>query len=498
MIAYLPELHEDELVYSWFARYFAHMYPSYTNAVEDLLENRHMKADVEFLNRLNTEARNAITKVASLEELILHHTMFPYFRFGGTQRLSNALHSMMMMKGNVYQLLPMSKGHPSMNPHYIKYCPVCAMEMRDSYGEAYWNRRAVMRNMDVCTRHKCRLRSTGILICGNRSPRLYVAEEQICDMSMEPVEDGLELQFCQYMEDVFLRPVCFGQSAPVGEFLKARLGGTKYMSARGMQLNTALLLDDLMGFYVTQEQDIPKTDEKHTGGSYSGITKIHHLLHIFSGQNTDFYWICQLAFFLGITPEELVNPALPEKTQTMVFADRVAELRAGGLGCYRIARELGCSASTVRHADQPKKKRIFDYSAARSGKYARDWGQYDIDMLPEVQKAVEQIYGYGDKRPKRVTEFAVIKYMGWPSKRLEYLPKCRELVRGYYEEFPVYWAREVVWCYFQLKKTKEENDILWRDIRDITNLRKKNFTDSFPYLTLFTDEHTADRIRSLI
>lgn len=97
-----------------------------------------------------------------------------------------------------------------------------------------------------------------------------------------------------------------------------------------------------------------------------------------------------------------------------------------------------------------------------------------------------------------MTEFAVLKYLGWPSKRFDYMPKCRELVKSYYEEYPIYWAREVVWCYKLLKQNKEENDILWRDIRDVTNLRKDNFIASFPYLTIFTDKHTVDRIKNLI
>lgn len=115
MIAYLPELYKGELVYSWFARYFAHMYPLYTCAVEDFLESRNMRADMEFLNRLNAEARVAITKMLSLDELVLKHTMFPYCRFADSSRLSKALHSMVAMEGDVHQLLPLPKGHPAMN-----------------------------------------------------------------------------------------------------------------------------------------------------------------------------------------------------------------------------------------------------------------------------------------------------------------------------------------------------------------------------------------------
>lgn len=499
MISYLPELYEDELVYSWFARFFAHMYPSYTCALEDLLENRNMRADVEFLNRLNAGAITAITKVISLEELVLKHTMFPYCRFAETSRLCNALQSMVAMEGDVHQLLPLSKGHPAMNARFIKYCPVCASEARNTYGEAYWSRKAIMRNVNICTEHKCRLKSTGIAISGKQSPRLYVAEEEISDMSIEPVAEGLELSFSEFMVEVFSKPINLENDVHIGDFLKSRLAGTKYMSARGMQMNMSLLVDDLKEFYKDlQQQDTPNIDMAGESAFSLGITQRHQIQHILTGKCADFYRICQIAFFLGISSDDLTNPEIPKMTQTMKFDAKVVELYAQGLGCYRIARELGCSASTVRHVNKPKEKKPHDYSAARLGKQARDWEQYDIDMLPEVQKVVGQIYGSDGQRPKRVTEFAVIKCLGWPSKRFDYMPKCRELVQRYYEEFPVYWAREIVWCYELLKQNKEESDILWRDMRDVTNLRKDNFIASFPYLTMFTDKHTVDRIKNLI
>lgn len=499
MIAYLPELYKDELVYSFFSRYFAHMYPSYTCALEDLLENRHMRADVEYLNRLNQEARHAITKITTLEELVLRHTMFPYSRFADTSRLTKALHSMAAMEGDVHMLLPQPKGHPAMSTRFIKYCPVCAAEARDAYGEAYWNRKAIMRHTNICTVHKCRLKTTGIEISAKLSPRLYVAEEEIHDMDIEPVGEGLELEFTKYMEEVFSRPICFEKDVPVGEFLRSRLAGTKYMSARGMQMSTSLLADDLVEFY----KEFGKTDNADTNLAgedvfVPGITQRHQIQHILTGRCTDFYKICQLAFFLGIAADELVSPEVPTMTQTMIFNEQVRELYAQGLGCHRIARQLGCSATTVRNVYKTKVKKPHDYSAARLGKQKMDWGRLDMDMLPEVQKAIEQIYGSDGKKPKRVTEFAVTKYLGWPNKRLDYLPKCRELVQKYHEEFPVYWAREVIWCYHYLSGIMEAGDIKWKNIRDVTNMRKENFIEALPYLPLFADQDVADRIRKLV
>lgn len=257
------------------------------------------------------------------------------------------------------------------------------------------------------------------------------------------------------------------------------------------------LLDDLINFY----QELQGASNENAGkqdAQYQGITEKHQLQHIFSNKNSDFYKICQLAFFLGISPEELTNPKLPEKSQTEIYNEKVAMLYEEGLGCHRIAREVGGSSSTVRNANKTREKKTQDYSAARLGKQAEDWEEIDKEMLPEVQKAANEIYGSGNERPKRVTEYAVAKYMGWPERRLNYLPGCRELVKSYYEEFPIYWAREIVWCYQKLLETNEENNIHWRDLRIITNLRKDSFKAAFPYLKEFTDVDTAEKIKDLL
>lgn len=496
MIGFMPEIYPDELVYSWIARYYAHSgYPAYVFALEDLLGRKNARPDVELMGKLKKDAQSMIAKMMPMEELVLNHTMFPYYRFTEGARLSHALKSMTENHGDACKLLPVSKGKQGMQTRHLKYCPVCASEERETYGEAYWDRKATIRNIGICPKHKCRLKETSIEISAKQSPRLYVAETELCDVAHEPVEEGLEIKLTEYMLEVFQSPIDFKNKVPVGDFLRSRLEGTKYLSARGMQMHISLLLGDLMGFY--QELQGTAKENAEEQALYQGITEKHQLQHIFSNKNSDFYKICQLAFFLRISLEELTNPKLPERTQTEIYNETVAELYAQGLGCHRIARKVGGSSSTVRKANKTKEKKPQDHSAARKGKQAEDWEKMDEEMLPEVQKAINEIYD-GVERPKRVTEYAVTKYMGWPERRFNYLPRCRELVKSYYEEFPVYWAREIVWCYQELMETKEGNDIHWRDIRNITNLRNDNFKAAFPYLKEFTDVDTAEKIKSLL
>lgn len=484
MIGFMPFIYKDELVYSWFARYYVHSgHLAYVFAIEDLLERKNTRPDLEFISHLNLHAREIITKMIPMEELVLYHTMFPCYRFAENTRLCNALKSMTDSGEDVHHLLPVSKNRTSGQPHYIKYCPVCAAEVREAYGETYFTRSANIRNVDICAKHKCRLKNTKIEISGKQSARLCVAEIEIKDVEPEFVDDGLELKFAQYLTDVFQRDINMDNVVDTGGFLNSKLEGTKYLSARGKMRNVSLLFNEFMEFY----KELPN----------QGITKLSQMQKIFTGYRWDFYEVCQIAFFLNISVDALINPQMPEKSQTELFNERVEQLYAQGLGCHRIAKKLGCSPSTAKNANRIKPKAKHDYSG-RKGIKKDDWERMDEEMLQQVRDTCEQIYYNQGRRPGHVTVNAVCRALEVPGKRFDYLPKCRKMIYRYEEKKEIYWAREVVWCYQNLMGSKGEEDIRWRDIRNITNLRKDNFIASFPYLEKFADMETADKIKNLL
>ncbi len=57
MITYLPEIYPDELVYSWFCRYYVHsVYLTHKAVMTQLLFNSHNNLSKEFIGHLNPEA----------------------------------------------------------------------------------------------------------------------------------------------------------------------------------------------------------------------------------------------------------------------------------------------------------------------------------------------------------------------------------------------------------------------------------------------------------
>lgn len=83
MIAFFPELYEDELAYSWFSRYYIKSgYLSLRYALDDLYVKRYVNPDTEFVNELRPEVKELVIKHCGMENLILGHTMFSsYGRF---------------------------------------------------------------------------------------------------------------------------------------------------------------------------------------------------------------------------------------------------------------------------------------------------------------------------------------------------------------------------------------------------------------------------------
>jgi len=58
MIGYFPRLYEDELVYSWIARYLVHSgYTAASDAYQDLYYNKNLRTSVELMNNMVDDAK---------------------------------------------------------------------------------------------------------------------------------------------------------------------------------------------------------------------------------------------------------------------------------------------------------------------------------------------------------------------------------------------------------------------------------------------------------
>lgn len=356
---------------------------------------------------------------------------------------------------------------------------MCAKEQREKFGEAFWTRTANIHNLDICAKHRCRLKDTAILLSGKQSPRLYIAEQEIEDMDAEFVNDGLELQYASYLTKVFQAPINTNNDIHISDYLNSKLEGTKYLNVTGVQRNISLLFNDIKEHYKNMQNKI----------------ELSQIQKIFNGYSSNFYEVCQIAYFLGIDAEELTAPTLPEKSQKERFNERVELLRKEGCSDKKIARILGADSHSVGRVGATMQRADHNYSG-RKGMHKEDWNKMDKEMLPMVKDACKNLYISKDGVPGKVSVATIERILKIPCKRIAYLPKCKREIQKYEEPQEIFWARKIVWNY---RKLVSENQIIsYNKLCRPLNLRRANFTASFPFLSLFCGEEEEKKIKGLI
>ena len=419
MISYFPQIYFDELLYSQLARdYYKSGYMAYIFAAEDLFESRWVRPDIEFVNSYTQNAYGAITRNLPLYEVIMKHTMFPYYgRLLDKKRRNKAFSALVNMQSGYRNLLAIPKPNKA---RYLRYCPLCVNEDRQKYGETYWHRMHQMIGVDACPIHFCSLINSDVLISSKAPPRLVTAEEVASENCVYTVNSNdTEKRLYQYISTVFKSDINLENDVQIGDYLSYRLQNTKYMT--GKMRNMKALTNDYNEFYGTE-------------------TELWRIEKVLTNDDFKLKNICMLAMFLNITAEELCNTSLPESVW--------------------------------------KRNRKVEYVHKRPGVKTKNWAEIDDKTLPDVQQAIAKLLG--SDPPKRVTVYAVEQMLKLPSKQIEHLLKCKNEILKHYESQEEFWARKVSWAVEKI--TEEEQPLNWKHIRDLTNMRKENLVSCMPYL----------------
>lgn len=436
MITYLPELYPDELVYSWFCRYYSHSgYLTHKSALEDILYKRHNNPSKEFLGRLSSDMTEAIKRKYSIEDIILRHTMVPqYARFLPLDQKKKAIYHIGYDFCDVHHLFAILPRHET--DAFLKHCPICADEDRQKYGETYWHRLHQLRNVQVCTKHGCLLQNSTVPAKSEGDFTLCPAETNIETEDPVMEKNRARYDFTKYLCDVFNSPVDFEKDVPISAVLYKTMKKSRYMKNSGKSRYTQQLAEDMQMFY----QDIGLPD----------IASIYQTQRVLLGNRYDFSVVCQIAYFLGMSVAELTVPILTKK-----------EIIEEQQSHYIRNREIV------------------------------DWSLYDIEMAPKLEVVAHSIYNgtaNSNGRPERVSEKIIYREMGLPQHRLEILPMCRAVFEKYSESYEENWARRVIWAYKKL--SSENKPFYWSDIRQLTGVKKSNIEKVIPYIK----KHTSIRI----
>lgn len=451
MIGYLPELYPDESFFSFVSRTFVHSGHSLHSAVlREFFCKRSDNPSKEFLGNLNEDAKKVIQNVIPLRELILQHTMVPqYARFLSLAEKQEAIRRMEFDYCDPHFLFPVLVREDE--DAFLRYCPACAQEQRQTYGEAYWCRKHQLRGVSLCYKHGCLLEHSTVPAKSYASYNLCSAEEFAVIDTPRCCDNPELLQYIRFLSDVFDAPMDFEKDVPFTAILHNALLGTQYMKSSGKTRYTQQLADDLHDFY----QNIGVT-------SITSMTQIQKALLL---GKADFTVVCQIAYFLGISVEELTSPNL---TPEQIAAEQ--------------------KSHHVR------------------GRTCPEWDDFDDAAAPVLERLAHDIYtgaARPDGRPERVSERLIYRTFELDGERLHWYrlqnaPKCQAIMQKYYETYEDHWARRLVWAYHKLKKEYGSVPFYWSDMRKISGVRMRNIEGVMPMIGNHTDRKTAKAIRQII
>lgn len=486
MIAVFPDLYPDELVYSCLSRYAAYTgYLVHRSIAEDLFRNRLDRPSVEFFNALTNDAMAHLTAKRCITDMIHGHTMFDYYARFATAEKRKRLMDMLVL-GDV-KGFNNSISTRKVGERFLRFCPACAQEDRERYGETYWHRSHQLPEIQVCPKHSCYLCSTEISVGSEVSPAFCPSEVVVpCDAMPVSCNNTLELQIAGYVSAVFQSKYDMEAIATAGAFLKSRLEGSKYSSPRGEACRLSLMHNDVQEHYKVI--------------NLYGFTESWQLSKLLTGYRHNFYEVCLIASFLGVSPDELSNILLPSERQHERFDRLVHEMRAHGLKSTEIGRRLGASNEIVKKVWAGAYHHVSDVSETRQPTprgCAIDWNVLDKETLPKVRKIVSELQNFhSETRPNRITKGAVSRFLGLREGQINNMPKCLKYIKSRSEPLEIHHARCLIWAYLQLSKSGET--ITQTRLQQKLNCRKQHLINSLPHLEKFASTDVAESIRAVI
>lgn len=164
MLAHFPTLYTDELLYSGISRYHLRSgNRTQQQTVEDLFGERVVCATADLPSHLNRIA-NRLGGQYTVDQLIRHHTLFPYYSLYLQDEICAHIELLMANDtetGVVHASLGLLAGLIK-SPSHLKYCPQCYRE-EIAQLEPYWHRSHQLPGVVICERHKVPLILSNII-----------------------------------------------------------------------------------------------------------------------------------------------------------------------------------------------------------------------------------------------------------------------------------------------------------------------------------------------
>lgn len=478
MITYFPSVRPGELCYSWFARFRIHTGCfGFSTAAQLLYGRKLLHPSEEFINTVTDEVLSIITRNMTMSDIVLQHTMFPYYaRFVPKDRRNSAFNMLCENKGYSKPILPIPVKQEPEKKRYLRFCPICSAEDREQYSEAYWHRIHQMQRIRICPIHYCQLIESHIEISSRPSPGLFTAEECIRDAEIIYSENEVERDFASYVMKVFLSDMDLDNEILIGDYMQAKLESTKHVAMCSSKIRVERFADEVNAYY------------KKAIGEEVGVPD--HFRRLLENKRFNTHEICMIAMYLGIPAEELVRMQLPSESREQRLSKEIYQLRTQGCNYRKIAEDLGLTY------DATKTIAVRNKESWPPIKEIGVWEQIDTERLWCVKEELKRMRYDSKNRPVRITRNMVANMLGIDKQHMNKENKHTLEFGELYEMPEQFWARKLAWAF---GKCHNGNQFpYWSELRNVAGIDRRQGLRCLPYIKEMLDEARYEWVRKIL
>lgn len=180
---YFPTPYKDEILYSIIARYCLQSGNlRYIHSIEEIFNNRNLVASPDLPGNLDNIVSNLpINSTYTSDYFIFKNTMFPYIASFLPEEKAKEIQGIMKegQTSHIYNKIGYVSGSISPNKNF-KFCPECAKEDIENYGEMYWHRVHQITGVYICPIHKVPIYDSLVQLRGNYRQHYIPATTKVC------------------------------------------------------------------------------------------------------------------------------------------------------------------------------------------------------------------------------------------------------------------------------------------------------------------------------
>ncbi len=196
MIGFFPDPYPDELLYSVCARFQDLVqYSNYELLVQELFGTRKTRAVVD----LPTHLGHLVATIPSghgytVDRLIDEGTLLPFYSpFLPPDRVRSLREAMSGDDGSNIAYRVGIVGSTIRSPDHLRFCPLCAVEDKEQFGERYWHRLHQVPGVEVCPTHAVFLEKSSVSVKTQSNPLKFISAEQAIQVTSWRLLDLLDL-----------------------------------------------------------------------------------------------------------------------------------------------------------------------------------------------------------------------------------------------------------------------------------------------------------------